>query len=209
MGTKQKHNSVGRMFSMHRLRVCLFLLAQPGFGANIKSGQFLSVEEDKFMYGGEHVYLSGTNAAWVQYGSDFGDDAWEHHGVIWKEELAKIGAAGGNSVRVWVHVEGDVSPLYDDDGFVVGTDRAGTLISDLTSFLDECAKNNIFMGLVLLNEAEGSMVAGQDPVDPCYDLTHLDWSRGGANSSDLRSQGPGWSGANIPVEKILRLHNWA
>ena len=40
---------------MHRLCVCLFLLSQPGFGANIKSGQFLSVEGDKFMYGGEHV----------------------------------------------------------------------------------------------------------------------------------------------------------
>ena len=36
--------------------------------------------------------------------------------IRWKEELAKIGDAGGNSVRVWVHVEGDVSPLYDDDG---------------------------------------------------------------------------------------------
>merc|ERR1711892_929378 len=208
--------SVGRMFSMHRLCVCFFLLSQPGFGANIKSEQFLSVEGDKFMYGGEHVYLSGTNAAWVQYGSDFGDDAWEHHGDIWKEELAKIGSAGGNSVRVWVHVEGDVSPLYDGDGFVVGTDRAGTLISDLTSFLDECAKNNIFMGLVLFN---GAVLTNQDTIDLIWDyskletylakaLTHLDWSRGGANSSDLRSQGPGWSGANIPVEKILRLHNW-
>ena len=62
-----------------------------------------------------------------------------------------------------------------------------------------------------MNEAEGSMVAGEDPEDPeepCYDLTHLDWSREGTNLSDLRSQGPGWSGANIPVEKILRLHNW-
>ena len=35
------------------------------------------------------------------------------------------------------------SPLYDDDGYVVGTDSAGSLVSDLRSFLDECAKNNI------------------------------------------------------------------
>ena len=26
----------------------------------------------------------------------------------WKDELGRIGSAGGNSVRVWVHVEGDV-----------------------------------------------------------------------------------------------------
>ena len=148
---------------------------------------------------------------------------------------------------------------------------AGTLISDLTAFLDECAKNNIFMGLVLfngavlrnqntinlfwddskletyinealtpmveglkdhpalgfwevrhclfqtffylliqkvMNEAEGSILAGQINEDPCFDLTHLDWSRKGQNSSDLRSQGPGWSGADIPIKNILHLHNW-
>ena len=88
----------------------------------------------------------------------------------WQEELAKIGEAGGNSVRVWVHVEGDVrwgiskrddknltvshsSPLYDGDGYVTGTDSAGSLVADLRAFLDECAAHNILAGLVLFNGA--------------------------------------------------------
>ena len=68
-------------------------------GAGIRAGQFLSVQGDRFMYRGQQVstqhlsrshlsiylvhvqvYLSGTNTAWVHYGSDFGDNAWEHHG---------------------------------------------------------------------------------------------------------------------------------
>ncbi len=28
------------------------------------------------------------------------------------------------SKRVWVHVEGDQTPFFDGDGFVVGTDQA-------------------------------------------------------------------------------------
>ena len=123
---------------------------------------------------------------------------WRHVGTLlviflndkvilrWKEELAKIGAAGGNSVRVWVHVEGDVSPLYNDDGsgtcfyfslshvfirFVLGTDNAGTLVSDLTAFLDECAKNNIFMGLVLFN---GAVLRNQDTINLFWDDSKLE-----------------------------------
>jgi len=233
----------------------LLLVARLGYSLSITGGQFLAVEGDKFVYGGEKVYLSGTNAAWVYYGYDFGDNGWQDHGDKWADELAKISEAGGNSVRVWVHVEGDVSPHYDGDGFVTGTDKSGTLISDLTAFLDECAKNNIFMGLVLfngalmrnqntinlfwddskletylsnalvpmvqalkdhpalgfwevMNEAEGSSPAGQTDSDPCFDFTHLDWSRKEQNLSNIRSQGPGWSGADIPIKNILHLHNW-
>ena len=143
------------------------------------------------------------------------------------------------------------SPLYNEDGYVIGTDSANSLFSDLRSFLDECASNNILAGLVLfngavlrnqktinlfwddskltsyldtvlvplvrelrdhpalgywevMNEPEGSTPAGQKDSEPCFDLTHLDWSKDG----ESRAWGPGWSGADIPIWRILRLHNW-
>ena len=57
------------------------------------------------------------------------------------------------SLYVGCHTHSLLSPLYNDDGYVVGTDSAGSLVSDLTSFLDECAANNILAGLVLFNGA--------------------------------------------------------
>ena len=45
------------------------------------------------------------------------------------------------------------SPLYDGDGYVTGTDSAGSLVADLRAFLDECAAHNILAGLVFFNGA--------------------------------------------------------
>merc|ERR1719458_533804 len=165
-------------------------------------------------------------------------------------ELDRVAEAGGNSVRVWVHVEGDSSPYWDSDGFTLGTDEAGTLVQDLKAFLDECQERGIFMGLVLfngalmrnqntinlfwdesklqryidnaltpmveglrnhpalgfwevMNEAEGSMIPGEQNDEPCFDLTHLDWTKEAGGSG-----GPGWTGVYLPLQGVLRLHNW-
>jgi len=207
---------------------------------------YLRVKDDHLEYAGQKVFLSGTNAAWIEYGRDFGLDGWEEHGDLWREELNRIAEAGGNTVRTWVHIEGEFSPLYDKYGYVVATDGSGSLVNDLKAFLDECQKRNLFMVLVLfngakmrtketinmiknevrlqsyldnalvpmilglrdhpslaawevMNEPEGATPPGQTNNEPCFDLTHLDWSK---------SRGPGWSGANISIKDILKLHNW-
>jgi len=229
----------------------LFLLLSIGFGkSSIRSSHFLSLSGRDFTYDGEKVYLSGTNTAWISYGYDFGNNAWADHGDQWVAELDRVAEAGGNSVRVWVHVEGDSSPHWDWDGFTLGTDEAGTLVQDLTAFLDECQARGIFMGLVLfngalmrnqntinlfwdesklqryidnalipmveglrdhpalgfwevMNEAEGSMIPGEQNSEPCFDLTHLDWTK-----EEGGSGGPGWTGVYLPLQGVLRLHNW-
>jgi len=216
----------------------------------IRAGQFLSVSGGNLIYGGDKVYLSGTNAAWIEYGKDFGDNGWDKHGDQWKEELDLVAGAGGNLVRVWVHVEGFTSPQYDTDGYIVATDSANTLVPDLLAFLDECKQRNIFMGLVLfngayltnqntinlfwdesklqtyldkalkpmveglsehpalafwevMNEAEGSFTPSERDGNPCFDLTHLENTRGVGGA-----MGPGWTGVNLPIRGVLTVHNW-
>ena len=49
-----------------------------------------------------------------------------------QEYLTDIKESGGNSIRVWLFVEGDAIPLWDEGtGLVVGTDSADTLIDEL------------------------------------------------------------------------------
>lgn len=38
---------------------------------------------------------------------------------------------GGNSIRYWLFVEGDSIPAWDENGYVIGTDYADSLISGL------------------------------------------------------------------------------
>ena len=46
------------------------------------------------MYNGQKVFLSGANAAWNDYGNDFGNG---HYTGILETWMADIGASGGNS----------------------------------------------------------------------------------------------------------------
>lgn len=82
--------------------VLIFGLACGGFATNLRANNFLRVDGKtkpcslkltkgyglllyrsknhlgkNFMYGNDVVYLSGTNAAWIQYGNDFGNGQWD------------------------------------------------------------------------------------------------------------------------------------
>ena len=81
-----------------------------------------------------------------------------------------MAGAGGNLVRVWVHVEGYTSPQYDGHGYIVATDTANTLVTDLLAFLDQCKQRNIFMGLVLFN---GAHLTNQNTINLFWDESKL------------------------------------
>jgi len=66
--------------------------------------------------------------------------------------LVSISKAGGNALRVWVHVDGGWSPKFDAQGFATGADTP-SLIKELGQFLDKAAENNIFVILCLWNGA--------------------------------------------------------
>ena len=51
-----------------------------------------SLSGKEFRYGNDKVFLSGTNAAWINYGYDFGNGQWDSTTKpLWEDELKKIG----------------------------------------------------------------------------------------------------------------------
>eukprot|EP00095_Tigriopus_kingsejongensis_P005359 maker-scaffold34_size539781-snap-gene-3.21 protein:Tk05359 transcript:maker-scaffold34_size539781-snap-gene-3.21-mRNA-1 annotation:"beta- -mannanase precursor" len=133
---------------MMLLALCLIGIASQA------QASYLKVEGRKFTYAGQEVFLSGTNAAWFHYGNDFGNGQWDAStGAQWTKEIKLIGDSGGNSVRVWVHVEGEFTPQFDSSGYVSATDGSGTLISDLRKLLDVCQSNGVLLIPVLWNGA--------------------------------------------------------
>ncbi|KAL7637770.1 UNVERIFIED_CONTAM: hypothetical protein RMT77_011381 [Armadillidium vulgare] len=143
---------------------CLLLLGvvSSSFGARLAtSGTTLT-------YNGEQVYLNGVNIAWNNYGYDFGNGQYD--GTL-DEWLTEIGTAGGNAVRIWVHVEGYSSPAFGSDGTVTGCDSTGTFIDDVTRFLNTAQENNILVIFTLWN---GAYVTNQNEVQLFLDDTKLE-----------------------------------
>ncbi len=54
---------------------------------------------------------------------------------------------------IWLHVEGDNTPLFDGNGYVTGTDRDGTLIPEMKKFMAAAEARNIVVIFVLWNGA--------------------------------------------------------
>lgn len=54
---------------------------------------------------------------------------------------------------VWIHIEAEHTPEFNAGGFIIAPDRLGTLINDLSRFLDVAAANNVFVIPVLWNGA--------------------------------------------------------
>lgn len=104
-------------------------------------------------YAGQDVFLSGVNLAWIDYGSDFGNSQPASKACALQRILASVAAAGGNSLRVWLFVDGHSVPQFDGSGMVVSTDAAGTMATDLRNFLASAAQHNVLVTLCLWNGA--------------------------------------------------------
>ncbi|XP_041369875.1 mannan endo-1,4-beta-mannosidase-like [Gigantopelta aegis] len=112
---------------------------------------FLTVTGTKLSLNNERVYLSGMNQAWVHYGADFGNGDYVKSRPTLIRNLDNIRKAGGNSMRIWLHVDGLSTPMFDANGYVTGLDKY--IIDDLKDFLHEARIRNIIINIVLWNFA--------------------------------------------------------
>ncbi|MBP8304373.1 MAG: cellulase family glycosylhydrolase [Phycisphaerae bacterium] len=68
---------------------------------------------------GRPIFASGMNLAWIRFGQDLTD----FNSVAFTRALDEVSAAGGNTLRWWLHVNGSASPRFDN-GRVSGLNRS-------------------------------------------------------------------------------------
>ncbi|XP_060081614.1 mannan endo-1,4-beta-mannosidase-like [Ylistrum balloti] len=113
----------------------------------------LYVQGTHLMMDGHRIFLSGTNQPWVSYAYDFGNHQYASRKTKFEQALQQVHQAGGNSIRTWIHIEGETSPQFDSSGRVTGLDRDGTFISDMREYLQAARRYNILIFPTLWNAA--------------------------------------------------------
>jgi len=128
----------------------------------------LQVSGTELTYNGEAVFLNGVNIAWNDYGNDFGNGAYNGKLEQW---VTEIGNAGGNSIRIWVHVEGYHTPVFDNDGYVTSCDNTGDFVNDVKKLLDHAQTEDVLVIPVLWN---GAYLTKQETINLIWDDSKLD-----------------------------------
>ncbi|GFN85278.1 endo-1,4-beta-mannanase 1 [Plakobranchus ocellatus] len=119
----------------------------------VTSGERLSVSGNHFLFKGEKVFLSGGNLPWIHYGYDFGNNQWSSVKSQVASQMKMLKDAGGNSLRLWVHIQAESTPQFDTNGYVIATDRQGTFIGDFKDMLNLAQSYDILVIPTLWNAA--------------------------------------------------------
>jgi hypothetical protein len=147
------------------LRLIFLICCVPLFCSAVSR---LAVHGQGFEFGGNPVFLSGANLPWIHYGEDFGNNQSTSKYCDLRNYVKNVSSAGGNSMRVFLFVEGDKIPQFDTNGHVVSTDAAGSLISDLRRLIQYAGSQNVFVALCLWN---GAVLKNQNVIDLLTDDT--------------------------------------
>ncbi|XP_022333894.2 mannan endo-1,4-beta-mannosidase-like [Crassostrea virginica] len=116
-------------------------------------GARLGIQGTHFTYNGQRVFLSGINKAWEHYAHDFGNGQYNGVKARYEHVFQQLQNAGANSIRIWIHIEGESSPHFDGSGHVIGLDNGGTFINDMKAMLTAAQRHNIFVFPTLWNGA--------------------------------------------------------
>ncbi len=93
---------------------------------------------------GQQLFLSGGNVAWIHFARDIGPG--ETRLDLFEEIFSEVSMHGGNTMRLWLHTTGAVTPSWD--GHYVDGPGEGT-IEDLRNILDLAHRHNVGMMLCL------------------------------------------------------------
>ena len=90
----------------------------------------VTVQNNEFRFNGQKLFLNAANQAWHWYGYDFGDGQYyKDPKSVYQRNIDALQSNGGNALRVWLHTTGEgPSPNWAENGFVLGTDKRGSLI---------------------------------------------------------------------------------
>jgi hypothetical protein len=89
------------------------------------------------------MFMNGINMAW----NNWGEDLTRYDSAVFGNMFRNLAAAGGNSVRWWVHCDGQATPSYDAQGKVTGMSEQA--FANMGRILDLAAANGILMMPVL------------------------------------------------------------
>lgn len=128
-------------------------LATALLSACVSATDYLKVSGSTFTLRGNEVFLSGGNQAWIDYGQDFGNGQAFSKRCDLQKYIKATADAGGNSIRIWLFVEGQSIPQFSNSGYVTGTDGKNTLVNDLKVYLEYAAAHNVYITLCLWNGA--------------------------------------------------------
>jgi hypothetical protein len=90
----------------------------------------------------QNIYLNGINLAWINFADDLADFDEDQ----FTEAVTKIHAAGGNSMRWWIHVDGTYNPVFTNDSV---TSISSSDIANLKKALDIAYSNGVLIDLCL------------------------------------------------------------
>jgi len=87
-------------------------------------------------YQGKEVYLNGVNAAWFDFANDFGSESGLDENKT-NQLLSQVKEVGGNTVRWWIHVNGNKSPIWNSGRTeIAAASEQVAIIDDIKRALD-------------------------------------------------------------------------
>jgi hypothetical protein len=140
------------------------------------------------VHNGQRLFLSGMNLAWMNFGNDLGS----FNEALFTQRVESLAAAGGNTIRWWLHTNGRYSPQFTD-GVVSGINPVE--LTNLQKALDIAYERGVLLMLCLWSF---------DMLQP--NAQEANWSRNRALLEDSVKTRAYINNALIPLVEAVKGH---